>query len=257
MTSIHLDKIFSGNVFGFLFIFSRIGSIIMLFPGLSEAYVSVRIRLMLALAVSFLLMGPLLPRLPPAPQAIPDFFTLLGYEVIIGILFGTLLRIILSTLESAGSVIALQTGLSNATILNPALATQSPLSSAFLSIAGVTLIFVTGLDHLLFHSFVSIYNIFPPGGELMTGDMAETIINITNRSFVMGIELAMPFFVMGLLMYMALGMMQKLLPNIQLFLVILPVQIWGGLFLLTATVAGIMTYWLHYFDVTVGSFLSR
>jgi len=257
MTTLHLDKFLSGHVFAFVFIFARLGSILMLFPGIGESYVSPRIRLMLALTITFLLMGPLLPRIPVAPEAIPDLFQMIGYEIIVGLFFGTLLRLIMSTLESAGAVISLQTGLSNATILNPTLATQSPLASAFLSVIGVTLIFITGLDHLLLRSLVAIYDLFPPGGQLMPGDMAQSVIQLTNRSFVIGIELSMPFLVIGLLMYMALGIMQKLMPQVQLFLVALPVQIWGGLALTGLTVGAIMTYWLHYFDASIGSFFTR
>ncbi len=66
---------------------------------------------------------------------------LIGYEVVIGLFFGTLLRMLISSLETAGTVIGMQTGLSNATILNPALAAQSTLPSAMLSVVGVTLHF--------------------------------------------------------------------------------------------------------------------
>jgi flagellar biosynthetic protein FliR len=257
MTTFHLDKFLSGHVFGFLFIFARLGSAIMLFPGIGEAYVSARIRLMFALSLSFLLMEPLIGRIPAPPEAIGDLFKLLSYEVLIGLFFGTMLRLIMSTLESAGAVVALQTGLSNATILNPSLAIQSTLASALLSVTGVTLIFVTGLDHMLFRSLIAIYDVFPPGGVIMPGDMAQTVIQMTNKSFVLGIELAMPFLVMGLLMFVALGIMQKLLPNIQLFLVALPVQVWGGIALLGITLAGMMTIWLEYFNSFFDTFFGK
>lgn len=253
----HLDKFLSGHVFAFLFLFARLGSVIMLFPGVGESYVSPRMRLMFALSLCFLLMEPMLGRIPAPPEAIGDLFKMLSYEILIGLFFGTMLRIILSTLESAGAVIALQTGLSNATILNPSLAIQSTLASAMLSVTGVTLIFVTGLDQLLFRSLIGIYDVFPPGGTIMPGDMAQTIIQMTNHSFVLGIELSMPFLVMGLLMYIALGIMQKLLPQVQLFLVALPIQIWGGLALFGITIAGIMTVWLQYFNSFFDTFFGR
>jgi flagellar biosynthetic protein FliR len=255
MTTLNLDKFLSGHVFAFLLIFTRIGSILMLFPGIGESYVPVRMRLMLALTISFLVLEPLLPRLPMPPSSIADMLRIVSYEAIIGLFFGTLLRLIVSTLETAGGVIGLQTGLSNATILNPALAAQSPLPSAFLGVAGITLVFVSGLDHFLLRSLVSIYDVFPAGGEFMPGDMAQSVIELANKSFVVGIELSMPFFVMGLLMYVALGLLQKLLPQIQLFLVILPVQIWGGLSLLAVAVSGILIMWLRYVDTTIAPFV--
>jgi len=254
---INLDNYLSGHIFAFVLIFTRIGSAMMLMPGIGERYVMARARLALTFAICLLVMEPLFPRLPTMPPSIGDLVRLLTCEAIIGVFFGTILRIFLSVLEAAGTVIGLQTGLSSATVLNPALASQSPLPSALLSVLGTTLIFVTGLDHVLLQSLVALYNLFPPGAVLMPGDMTETVLRLTNQAFVLGIELAMPFFVIGLLMYVALGMIQKLLPNLQLFLIALPLQIWGGLIVLGLTVSSIMSLWLHYIDDTIVSLFGR
>jgi flagellar biosynthetic protein FliR len=256
MTSLNVGQLLSGHIFGLLLVFSRLSGVFLLFPGLGETYVSPRLRLMLALAMSFVLVGPLLPAMPPPPESIPDLARMVVLEVIVGLFFGSFLRLALSALETAGAVVAMQTGLSNATILNPALATQSPLPSAFFSIVGVTLVFVTGLDHMLIRALVDTYTVFPPGAALMPADMAQSFIETVNQSFTVGIELAAPFMVIGLLMFVALGVLQRLLPQVQMFLVALPVQIWGGLFLMATTIAGIMTVWLTYFDHTIGMFLS-
>jgi len=257
LTHLQLDKFLSGHVFGFLFIFMRLGAVLMLMPGFGETYVSPRIRLLLALSISFLLLGPMLPSIPAAPADISGLVRILGYELVVGLFFGSLLRLIMSSLETVGFIVALQTGLSNAVILNPALATQSPLPSAFMSIVGVTLVFVTGLDHYLLRSMLATYDVFPPGGVLMPSDMAQSFTQAVSKSFLVGIELAAPFIVVGLLMFIALGVMQRLLPQVQLFLVMLPVQIWGGLLLIAITISAIMSLWLRYFDQSVGGFLGR
>jgi flagellar biosynthetic protein FliR len=257
MVTLHLDKVLSGHAFGFVMIFARLGSAIMLMPGIGESFVPQKSRLFFAFALSFLLLEPMLGRLPAPPDTVSGLAHCIGYEVVIGLFFGTLLRVLMSTLEATGMVISIQSGLSNATILNPAIAAQSPLPSAFLAIVAITMIFATGLDHMLVRSLVALYDVFPPNGELMPGDMAQLLIQSVNKSFVIGIELAMPFFVIGLLMYIALGIMQKLLPQVQLFLVILPVQVWGGLTLMALTTAGIIAIWLRYFDSAVATFVGQ
>ena len=251
MVSYHLDTFLSGHVFAFTFIFARVGSAMMLMPGIGESYVPVRVRLMFTLALCLLLLEPLIPHLPTMPASIADLTRMLFYEIVIGLFFGTTLRLLLSALEASGTVVGLQTGLSSAPVLNPTLAAQSPLPSALLSVLGVTLIFVTGLDHFLLRSLVGLYDVFPPGGLLLPGDMAQTVIHYANKSFALGIELAMPFFVIGLLLNVALGLLQKLLPQVQMFLVAMPIQIWGGLMLFALTVSSIVTFWLHYVDESV------
>ena len=78
MTSLHLDQLLSGHVFAFLLIFSRIGAVMTLMPGIGEAYVSPRLRMMLALSFSFLVLGPLMPLMPAPPEAVSDLVKLLG-----------------------------------------------------------------------------------------------------------------------------------------------------------------------------------
>ncbi|MBV8060981.1 MAG: flagellar biosynthetic protein FliR [Alphaproteobacteria bacterium] len=244
----------SGHLFAFLVVFSRVGSIMMLFPGIGEAYVTPRARLIFAFGICLLITEPLLPKLPPLPSSMADMARIITYEVTVGLYFGVLMRLTLSTLEAVGTIIGIQSGLSNATVLNPLLAAQSPLPSAFLSIAGITVMFMTGLDHMLFSSILAVYNIMPPGDTLMPGDMAQSVVQIANKSFTMGIALAMPFMIIALLGNLGLGLMQRLMPQVQLFLIALPAQIWGGMFLLSVTVAGILTLWLRYVDETVASF---
>jgi len=88
----------------------------------------------------------------------------------------------------------------------------------------------------------------------MPGDMAQTVIHAVNQSFVVGIELSAPFLIMGLLLYTTLGILQRLLPSVQIFMLSLPVQIYGGLAMFALTVTGILTLWMHYFDQSISSF---
>jgi len=257
MHQFNLDTFLSGHAYAFVLIFCRFGSMMMLFPGIAENYVAARFRLMFAFSLSFLLLPVLMPRLPQMPTQIPTLAGLVFFEIAVGLFFGTFVRLIMGVLETTGTVIALQTGLSNATILNPALATQSTLPSALLSIIGVTLVFATGLDHMLLRSVMATYDLFPPGGDLMPGDMAQFMAHAMSSSFAIGVGLAMPFLIMGLLMFIALGMMQKLMPVVQLFLIVLPLQIWGGFFLVSVTLAGILTAWLRYFDASIDTFFTR
>ena len=81
MFSINLDKELSGHVFAFLFVFARVSPVIMLLPGFGESYVSARARGAVALVISFLLVGPLLPTIPAPPSDVPGMVKLLGFEI--------------------------------------------------------------------------------------------------------------------------------------------------------------------------------
>jgi flagellar biosynthesis protein FliR len=255
MITVNLDAQLSGHVFPFLLVFTRLGAAIMLFPGFGESYVPARTRGLFALGLSLLLLPVLMPRLPPVPSGIPDLVYLLTVEALIGVFFGSLLRVLMGALETTGSIVGMQMGLSNAMILNPSMATQSALPSAFLGSAGVVLLFITGLDHLLLRGLLGLYDLFPAGGKFQTGDMAQAYVQMFGKSFLVGVEIAAPFIIAGLLMFVALGFMQRMVQQVQLFLVALPLQILGSLLLFAGTVGVMMSVWLRFFDESIAGYI--
>ncbi|HAX90583.1 MAG TPA: flagellar biosynthetic protein FliR [Rhodospirillaceae bacterium] len=255
--NINLDAQLSGQVFPFMLVFTRLGAGLMMFPGVGEAFVTPRARMMFALALTFLLYPVLTPLIPAIPKQPADLVQLVAMEALVGIFFGSIMRLLVDIVETAGSLIAMDIGLSNAMILNPALAAQSALTSVFLSTAAIALVFVTELDELLFRALLDTYTVFPPGQTLPFGDLVQTFIQTMSKCFSIGVQLASPFIVMGLLIYATMGIMQRLMPQVQLFLVLLPVQIWGGFFVFSFTVAVILGLWLKVFDDIVATLFIR
>ena len=96
-------------------IFCRIGTAIMLLPGFGEAYVSARIRLMLALMFSILL-TPVLTTIPEMPTTMFGLTSLVVAEILTGLFLGGISRIIISALHIAGTIIALQSSLASALV---------------------------------------------------------------------------------------------------------------------------------------------
>lgn len=254
---IDLQQQLGGQVYGFMIVFTRLAAGLSMFPGIGEAFVPQRVRMLFALAFTFLLTPVLAPHIPPMSAQVGELVLLMFHETLVGLFFGLVIRLLIDILETAGSIIALETGLSNAMIMNPSMAGQSALTSAFLGVAGIALIFLTGLDHLLLRALVDTYQVFPPGSHLPFGDMAVSYVEIMARAFTVGVQLAAPFIVIGLLLHVALGIMQRMMPQIQLFLIILPAQIWGGFFVFFVTLGVVLSVWLHVFDEIAGKMFVR
>lgn len=255
--SFDIAALFSGQAFAFMLVFSRITAGLMFFPGLGEAFVSTRFRMMFAFVFSLLMTPVIQPSLPAMPSEIGLLVQLITFEVLVGAFFGVIMRLMMGIVEIAGAIIAMEIGLSNAMVLNPALATQSALTAALLSITAVVLVFATGLDAFLFKALIGTYDLFPVGKALPLGDLLEVIVSLTSKVFSLGVQLAAPFIVTGLLIYASMGIMQKLMPQIQLFLVMLPVQIAGGIFVFGICISTMLAVWLKVFDDTVGQVFIR
>src|SRR5690349_1708189 len=104
--SLSLDALLSGQVFALVLIFARLGSAFMLLPGFGDTQVSPRIRLLLALALAFVLLPVLKPLLPALPRNAAGLFVLMALETFIGVFLGTVTRMLTASLEIAGQFLS-------------------------------------------------------------------------------------------------------------------------------------------------------
>lgn len=250
-----LATLLTGEAFSFLLVFARVGAALMVLPGIGDSYVPSRIRLLLALLVTALILPPLVPALPPVPASPLLLVVLVGGEILVGLFFGLVARLLLSALEIAGTIISMQASLANAFVFNPAMASQGTLLGAFLTMLGLLLIFLTDLHHLMLLAIADSYSVFPPGALPPIGDMAEAVTRLVAHSFRIGLQLSAPFLVIGITFYLGLGLLSRLMPQIQIFFIAMPLQIAAGLVVTVLTVSAIMLFWLARFQDGLIGFL--
>lgn len=249
-----LRELLTLNVFAFLLIFVRIGAAIAVMPGLSSAFVSVRMRLAVALAVSFVLMPVIGGNLPAPPSDIVSLAVLIFGEMLIGVFMGTIGRIIVGSLQTAGTLIALSSSMANAMIQDPIAEQQSSVISGFLLTMGATVIFVADLHHLMIRSLVESYTVFAPGAALPFGDLSIMMARHVADSFALGLQLAAPFIIVGLTYYIAIGLLGRLMPQLQVFFFGLPFQISVQIWVLSIAISGIMLVFARRFEAAYQGF---
>jgi flagellar biosynthetic protein FliR len=226
-------------------IFARTGSILMLMPGFGEPSVPPRIRLGFAFLVA-LVLGPVLaPHLPAMPARPLPMVGLVLNELIIGLMIGAVGRIFLSTAAIAGQVISQQSGLAMAQSFDPSQGQQGALLATFLNLTFMLLLFTTNLHHLLLQTTVNSYQVFPAGEMPSMADGAEWAIGAFIDAFRIGIQLAGPLIVFGLTFYLALGVLSRLMPQLQIFFIAMPANIMAGLFIVTIALGAMSVVWLE------------
>jgi flagellar biosynthetic protein FliR len=228
----------------YILVFARIGTMLMLLPGLGELNVPVRMRL----GVGLLLAAVLLPLHQSAYlidlKSFGPLMAMLGEELFIGAVLGLSVRLIMSSLQVAGSVIAQQMGLGFVTAVDPTLGQQGVVVGNFLAMMAVTLIFATDLHHLVIAALNDSYTLFSPGEVPLLGDVAALTTRTVARGFRIGIQLSAPFLVFGLLFNLGLGVLSRLMPQMQVFFVGLPLSILLGLLILLLVLGAMMTMFL-------------
>jgi flagellar biosynthetic protein FliR len=236
-----------GVVLVYVLTFARAGAMIMLLPVIGDAGVPVRVRLAFALAVSAALVSSTARYYPASSPPPMELAALIAREATAGVLVGTMARLIMSALETAGTLIAVQTGLAFATTFDPGQGTQSAMVSTFLSLIGAILVFESGLHHLAIGAIAGSYTLLPPDQMFPAADMAELTLSLVAGSFALGLQLAAPFLVFGLLIYATLGVLSRLMPQLQIFFLAMPVNILTGFVLLMLFIGVMMTAFLDFF----------
>lgn len=234
-------------------VFARLGTIVMLMPAIGEMSVPVQVRLLFGLALAVLLAPQLEPALPALPELGPALVVLLIGEIVTGLVVGMIARMVMSALSVAGTVIAMQTGLGFVQAVDPTFGVQGAIVGTFLSLVAVTFLFATGLHALLFGAIVQSYSLFPPGGALPAGDLSALALQAAAAAFAVGIQLSAPFLVFSLVFYVAAGVLNKLVPQIQVFFVLMPANILIGLTLLMLTLGALITAFAEAFAQAIGA----
>lgn len=234
-----LQQIVAGNVYAFLLIFSRLGSAMMSLPGVGENSIPSRFRLSIALLVAALVVPVLGPTLPPMPAQPFHVAFLVISEIGFGLALGLMIRLMMSAMHVAGTVIALQAGLASAMFFDPAQGSQSVLVSSALVFMGIGLIFATDLHLLGLQAAYDSYTLFPPMQAPAFGDFANAATKLVDEGFALGIKLAAPFIVYGIIFNVALGLLNRLMPSLQIFFIMQAPQIAMALVVLGLSLAAI------------------
>jgi len=237
------------TAFFFILIFARVGSILMLVPALGESQIPARMRLTFALALTLVLYPIVSPGLPPLPDNLWAMIALVLHEIAIGLIIGTIARLAVSGTQVAGSVIASASGLSVAVAADPVNGgVQGALVGAFLSLLGVALIFATDLHHVAISAIHDSYMIFKVTDPLMFGDAANTIVESVAGAFVVGVQMSAPFIVFGLVFNLGMGILSRLMPQLQVFFLAMPATVGVGLILMALLLSMMTGLYLMHFE---------
>jgi flagellar biosynthetic protein FliR len=205
-----------------------------------------RIRLLLAVTLALMLTPLLSSSMPAMPGSPIGVGLLVINELIIGIFIGMLVRILMSSMHVAGTIIANQSSLAIASIFDPNIGGQSVIVANFFTLTAITLVFALNLHHLMLGAIINSYSAFPAGIWPSTLDMQTLISKTASEAFMVGVQFAMPQIILSLIVYLIGGVMARLMPNFQVFFVAMPAQILLALILIAVILSPMMLIYMNH-----------
>lgn len=216
----------------FLFVLVRVGAILFTIPFLEARNVPVLVKVSLAVAFSVLI----IPRLGVAVPSLIDSPILLALgivaEVGVGIAIGLSLQLLIAGIQLAGQLAGFQMGFAIANVMDPASSLQIPILSQFLNLFALLIFFAINAHYYFIMALMESFERIPPFGAQFDDRLLQLVITMAGELFVVALKLGAPITVALLLANVALGLTARTVPQMQLFIVAMPVKILMGLFFL-------------------------
>lgn len=222
------------TVIAFLLVLFRIAGMLVSAPLFNMRNIPAQVKVGFAVAMALILF-PLHSAHLVIPKDLIQFSLLVIQESILGILIGFTANLVFIALQVAGEFFSMQMGLSIANLLDPVTNTQSAVVGQFFFYFAALLFLNLNIHHALIAGVDRSFNAIPLGhfigeGNLTGGLMAERFIKLSSDMFVMAMMISVPLMSILILLEIALSFVAKVMPQMNIFIVGLPVKVGGGLF---------------------------
>lgn len=246
-----LAQLLGQEAYRVFLVFARVAAAVAFLPGFGEFAVPVRVRAGIAVAAAL----ALAPGVPGLPVALPEqpgaMLDQIAGEMLVGAFLGLGAKLFLAALQVTGALAAQAIGLSNPFAAEGVGFEGGSVLSGALMIAGLALLFAADLHYLMLDALMRSYGSWPAARIPDTGALAGRFAELVATTFRLGVGLAAPFVVFGVVVNLALGLVNRVMPAMPVYFVGTPILLLAGLTLFMGT-AGAM---LAAFAAALGGWL--
>ncbi|TCT07953.1 flagellar biosynthetic protein FliR [Aquabacter spiritensis] len=229
-------------------VFCRVGACMMLMPGFSSPRLPMQVRLFFAIALSLAMLPAVAPALATMPETgtVGGLLSALGAELTTGALLGLLARIFFMALQTLLAAVAQLIGFTG---MGGVIAEEEPAPeiATLIGLTATTLIFISGLHWQLLRGIADSYSQIPPGLWMRPGGMLTAAVDQASATFILALRITSPFFLYAVIVNFAVGLTNKLVPQIPVYFIAMPFVTAGGMLLLYLTIGEMLAGFLAAF----------
>lgn len=235
-------NIAAGAIFSAVAVFARVGAILFMLPGIGERFTPMPVRLAAAIAFSLIAWPMILPQAQVLDGTVNSFGLALLAEVAVGLLIGFSVRMLIYALQTAGQLAA--QNLSITQIFGAGVAPDpEPTIGTMLTMGGIALAVTLGLHVQAAALIVDSYELLPLGRFPVGADAAAWSSERVADAFNLAVSLTLPFLVVGFLYNLALGFINRAMPQLPVAFVGMPALVWVGIVVLGAICIPLLLFW--------------
>jgi flagellar biosynthetic protein FliR len=218
----------------FIWPLTRILGLIMVAPVFGHRAVPARIKIGLGIFVA-LIVGPALPPMPDVGLGSWQGLFILVQQLLIGMAMGFTMRVVFAAVEAAGEIVGLQMGLGFASFFDPQSAGQTLVLARFLNILAMLLFLAVNAHLLVLGVLVESFQRLPVSFQPLSASGFFHVANFGSTIFATGLQLALPLIAILLMTNLALGILTRSAPQLNIFAIGFPITLGVGLIVLDFT----------------------
>lgn len=213
----------------FLLILLRASGVFLIAPIFGHGAVPAPFKVALILLLTIVLMATIGDSVIPDVVSIPELAVLALKELLVGFMIGFVFALLFWGVEAAGSIAGYQMGLTIASVVDPSTNQEQSTIGQFWLLVSLVIFFGINGHHLIVRAFYDSYAAIPAGHVLISGSTGELVLRLSTYVLVIALKLAAPVMVTMFLTDVALGVVSKLLPTMNVFIVSFGLKIAVGL----------------------------
>lgn len=209
----------------FLLCLARVVALVSAIPVFNTKQAPLQVKVGLGFATTLLLFPLMAPYTPEVDFNLLDFGLVMVNEVLTGLLLGLAAQLIFTAVSFGGTIIGYQMGFAAANIFDPQTSQQLSLMSQFSNIIAILIFLALDIHHIFFQVIVDSYILLPPGYLDFSGGAISLLMNMAGHMFLLGVKLSAPVLALLLLSNLVLGILARVFPQLNVFMLSFPINI--------------------------------
>lgn len=229
-----LYELFQNHMGMFLLVLTRVSAIFLIAPFLGSKNIPTVIRLTASVAITLVLFPIVIERgIVSLPDTLTGYCFVIFTELLVGWIIGFTASLTFSAIHMAGQLLDMQVGFGVVNVLDPTTGQQVPIIGSFKYNLAIIIFLVTNGHHLLLTGLFESFRLIPIFGAVINPDITEIMVDLVSGIFVIAMKISIPVLVAIILTDVALGVLARTMPQMNIFVVGIPAKIMVGLFVLS------------------------
>jgi len=230
---LHGEPVFS-HLLGFALVMTRVSSFFLVLPVFGWQTIPLHVKAAIAVLLSLFFCAFKPFAIHPEEIAAPAAMLLLAGEAVYGLALGLIAALLFSVVQIAGRIAEQQMGMTMSEIVDPLTGEETGALSSLMEMVFL-LLFLSANGHHLFLLILSkSYDAFPPGTIPQVDLLIEGVVSTGSTMFVASLRLAAPLLAAFLILMVTLALLARLVPEMDILYISMPVRVGLGLFLVAA-----------------------